>query len=203
MRRVQHRIHQQRLRAMLRAAKDDLVDVQVGLELYEEAPQAGAPISFPFDEEASLPCSSSFPPPLFILRLAASDLSPPPLPRKPEHMSGMGQELRSRLWMALVNHPGLGMGAFTKRSPAAASRRPQGRQRQQEDGGAASGQPPYPSALPPPRSSFLTSELQRHGIVHSFLLHLRPFVLTNRFWVCPAPPLLCCNQCHMTLRAPR
>jgi hypothetical protein len=37
--RVQHRIHQQRLRILLRAAKDDPVDVQIGPQLYEDAPQ--------------------------------------------------------------------------------------------------------------------------------------------------------------------
>jgi len=59
--RVQHRIQQQRLRIALRAAKDDLVDVQIGPELYEEAPQ----------------------------------------------------ELRARLWYALVENPGIGMAAFS------------------------------------------------------------------------------------------
>eukprot|EP00951_Prasinocladus_malaysianus_P040848 scaffold474557_cov40-Prasinocladus_malaysianus.AAC.1 len=37
--RVQHRLHQQRLRILLRAAKDDPVDVQIGPQLYEDAPQ--------------------------------------------------------------------------------------------------------------------------------------------------------------------
>lgn len=37
--RVQHRIQQQRLRILLAAAKDDPVDVQIGPQLYEDAPQ--------------------------------------------------------------------------------------------------------------------------------------------------------------------
>eukprot|EP00873_Tetraselmis_striata_P025428 jgi/Tetstr1/445692/TSEL_003495.t1 len=70
--RVQHRIQQQRLRILLAAAKDDPVDVQIGPQLYEDAPQ----------------------------------------------------ELRSRLWCALVANPGIGMAAYHKPDEALPAKLP-------------------------------------------------------------------------------